>query len=525
MPPRLLHPDEYELVGRDSNESSDTFDLDEADFQSQGLTSTSYLNRRRSRIPRVFSRIAPSRLRGIFSARNRNNRRTPKPTQHPRPRFGIHRPSRRLCLTLLCILVGFLILALFTALFRPSYTNPPAYYRALRERIETSNDHYNQGNPENQKIFIAASIYDEDGHLLDGAWGEAVLELLNLLGNRNVYMSIYENTAGENAQTAEFKFERKLQCQHTLIYEDPPPLDEFSQITLPNGSKRTKRVAYLAEARNRALEPLWEHPEVKYDKLLYLNDAVFDPIQAVQLLFATNLNEHGHTAYRAACAVDFINPFKFYDTYATRDLEGFSMGLPLFPWFSTAGNGYSRADVLAGKDAVRVKSCWGGMVAFDAKPFQADPPLRFRATEDLYWDASECCLIHADLLSHGTFEEDGEYVGVFMNPYVRVAYDNVTLSWLPTIQRFERIFSIPQNIINHLVGLPWFNPRRTESAGSQAEDEVWIPDKSLTDGGSFQKQSREAKGDGYCGKRMLQVIKETPRNGEKNWENMPIPSG
>ena len=64
MPPRLLHPDEYELVGRDSNESSDTFDLDEADFQSQGLTSTSYINQRRSRIPRIFSRIAPFTIEG-----------------------------------------------------------------------------------------------------------------------------------------------------------------------------------------------------------------------------------------------------------------------------------------------------------------------------------------------------------------------------------------------------------------------------------------------------------------------------
>lgn len=233
---------------------------------------------------------------------------------------------------------------------------------------------------------------------------------------------------------------------------------------------------------------------MKYDKLLYLNDAVFDPVEAAQLLLSTNLDEHGQTSYRAACAVDFINPIKFYDTYATRDLEGYSMGVPFYPWFSNAGNGLSRADVLAGKDAVRVKSCWGGMVAFDAKPFQADPPLRFRATEDVYWDASECCLIHADLRSQGTFEEDGDYVGVFMNPYVRVAYDSTTLSWLPTVQRIESIFTVPHNIMNHIVGLPWFNPRRTEVAGSQVEEEVWIPDENLEAGGSFKKQNREAKG-------------------------------
>ena len=524
MPPRLLHPDEYELVGRDSSNSNDTFDLDEADFQSQGWTTASYLNQRRPRIPRILSQISPSRLRGLCSARNKHSRRASSQYQHPCPRFGIHRPSRRLCLTFALVLLGFLTLVTLTALFQPSYTNPPAHYRSLRKRVETSDDP-GRANPENQKIFIAASIYDEGGHLLDGAWGEALLQLIGILGNQNVYVSIYENAAGEYAQTAKFKFDQKLQCQHTIIYEDPPPLDEFHQIKLPDGSKRTKRVAFLAKSRNRALEPLAERPDEKYDKLLYLNDAIFDPIEAAQLLLATNLDEHGHTSYRAACAIDFLNPFKFYDTYATRDLEGYSMGLPIFPWFSTAGNGFSRADVLSGKDAVRVKSCWGGMVAFDAKPFQADPPLRFRATEDIYWDASECCLIHADLLSQSTVDGAGNFVGIFLNPYVRVAYDTTSLWWLPAVRRFERILSIPQNMINHVVGLPWFNPRRTEGAGSQVEDEVWIPDNSLQAGGSFRKLMREAKGDGYCGTRMLQVIKETPRNGEKNWESIPVPPG
>lgn len=524
MPARLLHPDEYELVGRDSDDSNETFDLDEADFQSQGLTSRSYLDRRRSRIPRWLSKLTPQRLRGIVSARERNSRSPQKTPPRPRPKCGIHRPSRRLCSICYISLLILLTLLLLTAVFRPSYTSPPAHYRTLRERVEKTED-YGSANPENQKIYIAASIYDEGGHLLGETWGEAVLELINILGNRNVYLSIYENTAGELAQTREFQFERKVQCQHTIVYEDAPPIEDFPQITLPDGSKRTKRIAYLAEARNKALEPLQEHPETKYDKLLYLNDVVFDPIEAAQLLLSTNLDEHGHTAYRAACAVDFINPFKFYDTYATRDQEGYSMGVPFFPWFTSAGHGLSRADVLAGKDAVRVKSCWGGMVAFDARPFQADPPLRFRSTDDVYWDASECCLIHADLLNESTFEENGDYVGVFMNPYVRVAYGNRTLSWLSTVKRFERILTLPHNLINHLVGLPWFNPRRSEVAGARVEEKVWTPDKSLKEGGSFTNQNRVSSGDGYCGMRMLQLIKETPRNGEKNWEIMPVPPG
>ena len=522
MPQHLSHPNDYELVGRNSDDANETFDLDESDFQSQGLTSTSFLSLKPSRLSYYFSWFYP------FS-----NRSFRKPIRHGRKRstlfqrfkcIRLHRPSARLCTYVLAIFVLLLALTILTAILNPSYSTPPIHYVNLRARVENSED-YGRANPEHQKIFIAASLYDSGGHLLDGDWGRAVLNLIDILGNRNVYLSIYETYSDEAGQLAHFKFDKKVQCPHALVLEESSALDDLPQITLPDGSLRTKRIAYLAESRNKALQPLDDDKDTVYDKLLFLNDVIFDPIEAAQLLLATNFDEHGHTSYRAACAVDFINPFKFYDTYATRDLEGFSMGVPFFPWFTNVGQGHSRADVLAGKDAVRVKSCWGGMVAFDAKPFQGEPPLRFRATEDMYWDASECCLIHADILKEGTFENDGDYVGVYLNPFVRVAYGNSTFSWLPTVQRFERLFSIPQNVVNHVVGLPWFNPRREESVGAQVEEKVWIPDTSIKSGGSYQIKSREAQGDGYCGVRMLQVIKETPREGEKNWEILPVPAG
>lgn len=199
------------------------------------------------------------------------------------------------------------------------------------------------------------------------------------------------------------------------------------------------------------------------------------------------------------------------------------MGVPFFPWFTNAGNGVSRGDVLAGKDAVRGKSCWGGMVAFDARPFQANPSLRFGATSDTYWDASECCLIHADILDKTTLDEEGEYVGIYMNPIVRPAYSTTTLSWIRPVQRFERLFSIPHNIVNHVVGLPWVNPRRTEVPGSQVTEKVWVGDQSLNAGGSFEEKTQEATVGGFCGIRTLQLIKESQRKGEKNWETVDVP--
>lgn len=56
----------------------------------------------------------------------------------------------------------------------------------------------------------------------------------------------------------------------------------------------------------------------------------------------------------------FHQSIKFYDRYATRDFEGYEMGVPFFPWFVDVGKGEGRRDVLTEKDAARVKACWGG---------------------------------------------------------------------------------------------------------------------------------------------------------------------
>ena len=525
MPSRLEDHDEYELVNRHPSESDEDFDLDDADFQSSGRTTNSYATKAPlvTRARALLLSLLPTRFkrRGYRRLPHQRLGKASLPVKRSQCRS-----SKNCCFWFHTCLSLVIVLITLTAVFNPSYTRPPKHYQQLKETIEASKD-YGRGNLENQKIFIAASIYDEGGHLLGGAWGKALLKLIDILGNKNVFLSIYENDSGLDALTAKINLEQEVQCKHRFEYDKDFTADDVPHVKLPDGSERVKRIAFLAEIRNRALEPLEEeNPHVKYDKILYLNDVIFDPVEAAQLLFSTNLDKNGRTSYRAACAIDFINPFKFYDTFAARDSEGYSMGVPFFPWFAGSGSGSSRKDVLDGKDAVRVKSCWGGMVAFDAKPFQATTPLRFRATEDLYWDASECCLIHADLMSQDiSLDQDGFEVGIYMNPFIRVAYSQRTLSWLHFTRRFERLYTIPQTIINRIVGLPWFNPRRTEEAGQKVEQSVWVFDKTLEEGGSFQMQEREATGAGFCGRRGLQLIRETPRDGEKNWESVAVPPG
>lgn len=397
-------------------------------------------------------------------------------------------------------------------------------------------------------------------------------------------------------------------------------------VALPNGEQHLKRIAFLAEIRNRALKPLENGTSpaysVHFDKLLYLDQVAFNPVDAANLLFSTNLDEYGKTQYRAACATDFINPFKFSDTFATRDLEGNSVGLPFFPWFTTAGNEDSRRDVLRGSDAVRVRSCWGGLVAFDTRWFQPNviqdtmaagdlvddyqnsaaasttitaapslmstfstittssvnyhpevnanlnmhytqahtsttttsinyhpevdanlnwhlvtdvPPsrravrsdqssLRFRYETDTFWDASECCLMQADL-QESRSSNISEPTGIYMNPYIRVAYDDWTLRMLHITRRFELLYTPLHRLLNSAFHFPQDNPRRTENAGEEVVNRVWKYDdlEWMSNGnrsGRYRDVTRIAQRGGFCGARKLLVMDEEQ---EHNWWHESLP--
>ena len=530
MTTQYRSPNEFELDERTFiNASDDSFDLDREDYEGQSLTRNEF--QKYPKAPTGLAWWTSSFSRRLGEVLGHGLR----PSKSKRSHLLQRQRNRRVGFLLHAFAIAISALVILTGIFRPSYTRLPPQYQELRQLTQSS-DVDGRANARNEKIFIAASIFDPKGDLAKGAWGESVRQLIQILGRKNVFLSIYENDAGDVAQEALDAFRPTIPCDYDIVFQ--PHLDSTSIGTVTvAGEERIDRIAYLAETRNRALRPL-DLSRTKYDKVLYLNDVMFDPVEAVQLLFATGATSDGHTTYRAACAVDFINPFKFYDTFATRDLEGYSMGIPFYPWFTDSGQSVSRRDVLDQKDTVRVRSCWGGMVAFDAKYLQVSPGrldelnvagrnlaesenfrgFRFRAEEDTYWSASECCLIHADIQS-----PEPDHEGIYMNPYVRVAYDSTTLSWLRFTRRFERLYSPIHNLCNHLVGLPWFNPRRDEVPGTIVTEKVWVWD-IFSPVGSFEMVERNASHTGFCGTRQLQVMKKHKKPGQKPWEHLPIPS-
>jgi hypothetical protein len=470
------------------------------------------------------------------------------------------------------------LFSVFTAITHPSYVNPPAHYKALESTIAASTTP-GRGNPNNEKIFIASNIVREN--LVRGSWSETLLELIDLIGPDNAFVSIYENDSGPGTALALQELRQKLPCKSSIVSGDHLPLDDFPTVTLRNGEKRVQRIAYLAEVRNRMLRPLdksygadgktpegFQHTDMKFDRVLFLNDIVYNAVDALHLLMSTNAEETGRASYRAACSVDFIRlGTTLYDTFVVRDIEGSQTGWIFFPWFLPRGESISRNMVLSESDAVPVKSCWSGIAAFDAKFFQTPvstvhtkpdtgellPPtsekslLKFRHVPEVFWENAECCLIHADIeylfpqensTSLSTdIKKDG---GVYINPYVRVAYDKSAFAWIPWFQRIEQGFSSLEWILSYMTDWDQ-NPRRTDVPGEKVLRTIWVYDdlehakkeenaKSPYRGqlkGGYKQLEITAPPGGYCGQHRLFVMRdmteETNRDGAKNWQKLPVP--
>lgn len=278
-----------------------------------------------------------------------------------------------------------------------------------------------------EKIYIA-SIHWTNEVILRTHWIKAVIELAKDIGSENVFVSIQESGSLDDSKGALRMLDLELEAagiQRRIILDPTTHLDEITKtpaesgwIWTPRNKLELRRIPYLARLRNLVMEPFYEMQREgeKFDRILFLNDVVFNSMDVRNLLSTRN------GEYAAACSLDFKTPPEFYDTFALRDSEGQDYLMQTWPFFR------SRASRRAMKanTAVPVASCWNGIVAMDAAPFY-DNHLAFRGIPDSlslrHLEGSECCLIHADNPLSST-------KGVWVNPTVRVgysgeAYDNI----------------------------------------------------------------------------------------------------
>ena len=108
----------------------------------------------------------------------------------------------------------------------------------------------------------------------------------------NVYFSLYESGSWDNTKGALWELDERLEklgVERRVVLEETTHVDEISRtprieeegwIVTPRGKKELRRIPFLARARNRVLEPLFElqaggGQNGSFDRLLFLNDVIF----------------------------------------------------------------------------------------------------------------------------------------------------------------------------------------------------------------------------------------------------------
>lgn len=146
------------------------------------------------------------------------------------------------------------------------------------------------------------------------------------------------------------------------------------------------------------------------------------------------------------------------------------------------------------------------MVAFEARWFVREMtehrddstarvlPVRFRASDEIYWEASECCLVHAHIAAKAVAWDNERRmdIGVYVNPFIRVAYDARTYSWLGLARCYERLFVLAHEWVNWVARVPTSQPRRPISPGQIFQSKEWVYDGPTPNDGSETKQQNTA---------------------------------
>ncbi|PGH16584.1 hypothetical protein AJ79_01690 [Helicocarpus griseus UAMH5409] len=335
--------------------------------------------------------------------------------------------------------------------------------------------------PEIKSVYVASTHWNNEA-ILRSHWNNAVVELAKKFGKDNIYVSVYESGSWDNSKDALRDLDRQLDelgVQRTIVLDPTTHEDEIRKprakdgwIDTPRGRRELRRIPYLANLRNKSLEPLERlvAQGKTFDRIIFLNDVIFSMADIISLLNTRSGN------YAAACSLDFSKPGLFYDTFALRDSRGSGAFSQKYPYFSSRR---SRNALLA-SDPIPVQSCWNGIAIFDATPFQSHTdPLRFRAIPDSlaihHLEGSECCLIHYD--NPLTVSK-----GVWLNPAVRVGYNLVAYEAARAFPSKREALFVGwwKGVIASLLDLPWQPKsirRRVNGWESEGEgrEEVGVP--------------------------------------------------
>ena len=242
-----------------------------------------------------------------------------------------------------------------------------------------------------EKFYITANLYNNE-YILPN-WITQMKLLINYLGTKNVYISIFEN-GDSNDTTINTLKEFELYLNNLKIIN--------KIVTTPITKKGKKeRIEYLTELRNLALNFIYEIPNLNFNKtkILFFNDIIFTYEDIIKLLSTNKGN------FDCVCGMDFYE--SFYDTWVSIDLNGEELR-HYYPFFMNK----VAQDQLINNGIIRVFSCWNGLIIFNGTVLE-DKKVKFR--HGIKKRESECTLFNTDIYKLG-------YNKVFINSQVVFAY-------------------------------------------------------------------------------------------------------
>lgn len=142
---------------------------------------------------------------------------------------------------------------------------------------------------ETERVFIASTHWNNEA-VLRSHWNNALLDLIRHIGPQNVFVSILEGGSWDKSKDALSELDTELermQVPRSVILDTTTHKDEVNRIkqlseagwiSTPQGRQELRRIPYLANLRNIALENMQKATTdglKPFTKILWLNDVVF----------------------------------------------------------------------------------------------------------------------------------------------------------------------------------------------------------------------------------------------------------
>ncbi|KAI5820577.1 cryptococcal mannosyltransferase 1-domain-containing protein [Pyronema omphalodes] len=275
------------------------------------------------------------------------------------------------------------------------------------------------------KYFLAVNFWDNEAVLPH--FFNSIYDLASYLGPQNIFLSITENDSRDDTRKILLSYERELLLRNipyrlrtddglrTKGRHDNP---DVPWLTVSD------RMNYMADVRNRALEPLYEST-VDWKRVIFFNDVFFD-WRGIMALLATE--------GEVVCSLD-LDGGGLYDSWVLKDQCGEAVSL-IWPYFWHPDDQKNVASL----KPFEVGNCWNGIASLNALPFLNSSMLLYNISEPLRFPnntagcyQSECTALPLKLID--ITKSDGPRAVV--HPDVTVTYTKQWWNWYAVIMRLK----------------------------------------------------------------------------------------